>query len=137
MDAAVPVEGDPWFERKHGGSRRWSDSGDPFRSSSNRRTEEDDEAELTWAALEKLPTHNRLHTAMLGDQAPSAEGGKQLSHVDVRHLAQGQRATLVEKALATSEQDNERLLGKVKERIQRFVLDQLVGSLRVLSPWSV
>ena len=125
-DATIPVEGDPWFERKHGGSRVWSDSGDPFRSSSNNRSEEDDEELLTWAALEKLPTYNRLHTAILGKQGPAEGGAQEVSHVDVRHLAQAQRATLVEKALATTEQDNERLLGKVTERIHRFVLDQLL-----------
>lgn len=125
-EATVP-QGDIWFERKHGGSRNWSDTGSgrvPFRSSSNDRGELDDQEELKWAALEKLPTYSRLRTAYI-DQNLEGPGGlgraAGAGPVDVRNLGKGQRASLVEKALATSEQDNERFLSKVKERVQRFV----------------
>ena len=115
-EATVP-EGDIWFERKHGGSRRWSDTGSgrvPFKSASTRET--DDQQELEWAALEKLPTYHRLHTAIL-DTGEEAQGNRVAS--DIRHLGKGQRTSLVEKALATNEQDNERFLLKVKERLNR------------------
>ena len=115
-EATVP-EGDIWFERKHGGSRNWSDTGSgrvPFKSASTRET--DDQQELEWAALEKLPTYSRIHTAII-DPGGDGEGNRVAS--DVRRLGKGQRTTLVEKALATSEQDNERFLLKVKERLHR------------------
>lgn len=115
-ESTVP-EGDIWFERKHGGSRDWSDTGSgriPFKNSSSRRRESDDQIELEWAALEKLPTYHRLRTAILDSNDGGAHGT-----IDVRHLAKGQRTSIVDKALATSEQDNERFLSKVKERLLR------------------
>lgn len=117
-EATVP-EGDIWFERKHGGSRNWTDTGSvggsaraPFRTASTRDT--DDQQELEWAALEKLPTYHRIRTAILDDES---QGNRVTS--DVRRLGKGQRTNLVEKALATNEQDNERFLLKVKERLHR------------------
>lgn len=116
-EASVP-EGDIWFERKHGGSRDWSDTGSgriPFKNSSSRRQESDDQKELEWAALEKLPTYHRLRTAILESNGEVEASGP----IDVRRLAKGQRTSIVEKALATSEQDNFRFLSMVKERLQR------------------
>lgn len=117
-ESTVP-EGDPWFERKHGGSRDWSDTGSgriPFKNSSSRRRETDDQMELEWAALEKLPTYHRLRTAILDSNGVDGDAH---GTIDVRHLAKGQRTSIVEKALATSEQNNERFLMKVKERLYR------------------
>jgi len=118
-ESTVP-EGDIWFERKHGGSRDWSDTGSgqiPFKNSSSRRRESDDQLELEWAALEKLPTYHRLRTAILD---PNGDAQEARGTIDVRHLAKGQRTSIVEKALATTEQDNERFLSKVKERLLRL-----------------
>jgi len=120
-ESTVP-EGDIWFERKHGGSRDWSDTGSgriPFKNLSSRRRESDDQMELEWAALEKLPTYHRLRTAILDSNDGVAHGA-----IDVRHLAKGQRTSIVNKALATSEQDNERFLSKVKERLLRVGVQQ-------------
>jgi hypothetical protein len=47
MAQAVVPEGDPWFERKHGGSRIWHDTGEgrvAFRRSSTETEEDDQEA---------------------------------------------------------------------------------------------
>jgi hypothetical protein len=122
-EASVP-EGDIWFERKHGGSRIWRDTGDgreAFRRSSMTDAEEDDDEALKWAALEKLPTYSRLHTAIIQPSAPQGgSNNKELTvPVDVRKLGQGQRQSLIEKALATNEQDNERLLNRINERLHR------------------
>jgi hypothetical protein len=121
MAQAVVPEGDPWFERKHGGSSIWHDTGEgrvAFRRSST-ETEEDDQEALKWAALEKLPTYNRFHTAIL-QESPSKQGSTDPTvPVDVRKLGQRQRQNLVEKALATDEQDNERLLNRIRQRLQR------------------
>lgn len=118
-EAAVP-EGDLWFERKHGGSRIWRDTGEgraAFRRSST-EAEEDDQEALKWAALEKLPTYNRLHTAIL-ESTGSKRTRDPTVPVDVRRLGRGERESLVEKALATNEQDNERLLNRILLRLQR------------------
>lgn len=118
MAESTAPEGDFWFERRHGGFRNWSDADSgqgAFRSTSCR--ESDDQQELEWAALEKLPTNHRLHTVIL-----DSEGGSLASRgaINARRLGEGQRSILVEKALATSEQDNERFLSKVKERLLRL-----------------
>jgi hypothetical protein len=96
--------------------------------------DDDMEPELKkWAALEKLPTYDRLHTALLelddkdelvGSMVAAAHSRVQfirtLAPVDVRKLGKGQRQRVVEKALATDDQqDNERLLLRIKERIER------------------
>ncbi len=101
----------------------------------NRNDDDDDmEPELKkWAALEKLPTYDRLHTALLelddkdelvGSMVAAADSRVQfirtLAPVDVRKLGKGQRQRVLEKALATDDQqDNERLLLRIKERIER------------------
>ncbi len=100
----------------------------------NRDDDDDMEPELKkWAALEKLPTYHRLHTALLelddkdelvGSMVAAADSKVQfnrtLAPVDVRKLGKGQRQRVVEKALATDDQqDNERLLLRIKERIER------------------
>ncbi len=102
----------------------------------NRDDDDDDDMEpelKKWAALEKLPTYDRLHTALLelddkdelvGSMVAAADSRVQfirtLAPVDVRKLGKGQRQRVVEKALATDDQqDNERLLLRIKERIGR------------------
>jgi len=100
----------------------------------NHDDDDDMEPELKkWAALEKLPTYDRLHTALLelddkdelvGSMVAAADSKVQfnrtLAPVDVRKLGKGQRQRVVEKALATDDQqDNERLLLRIKERIER------------------
>ncbi|CAK9219995.1 unnamed protein product [Sphagnum troendelagicum] len=105
----------------------------------NRDDDDDDmEPELKkWAALEKLPTYDRLHTALLelddkdelvGSTVAAADSRLQfirtLAPVDVRKLGKGQRQRVVEKALATDDQqDNERLLLHIKERIERVGME--------------
>ena len=127
--SAVP-EGDIWFERKHGGSRLWQDTGDgklafSKRLSMDNADEEDDLEALKWAALEKLPTYRRVHTAMLEAEEAELEATKKKTvlggsrPVDVRHLARAQRERVLHKAFATTDQDNERLLKRLKQRLDR------------------
>ncbi|KAH9560799.1 hypothetical protein CY35_06G126700 [Sphagnum magellanicum] len=110
MAQAVVPEGDPWFERKHGGSSIWHDTGEgrvAFRRSST-ETEEDDQEALKWAALEKLPTYNRFHTAIL-QESPSKQGSTDPTvPVD----------------------DNERLLNRIRQRLQRVGVQQPTVEVR-------
>jgi hypothetical protein len=130
-EASVPG-GDLWFERKHGGSRIWRDTGEgreAFRRSST-EAEEDDQEALKWAALEKLPTYNRLHTAILESKGSKRSTGDPTVPVDIRRLGRGERQSLVEKALATNEQDNERLLNRISLRLQRVGIQQPTVEVR-------
>ncbi|MCO5582935.1 hypothetical protein L7F22_036838 [Adiantum nelumboides] len=131
MVSTVP-EGDLWLEMRRGGSRVWQEADSPFSRRSSMETEEDDLEALTWAALERLPSYKLIYTAMLEDDVQaeveqtrsgggqsSFAGHKRVLPVDVRHLRKGERQRLLEKAFATTDQDNEILLQRLKQRIDR------------------
>uniref|UniRef100_A0A0E0E1M4 ABC-transporter N-terminal domain-containing protein n=1 Tax=Oryza meridionalis TaxID=40149 RepID=A0A0E0E1M4_9ORYZ len=83
----------------------WStDNGVLLRSRASSRGEEDDDDEeaLRWTALEKLPTYDRVRRAVL----PVVD----------------ERRALLERLVRVAEDDNERFLLKLKERIDRRVL---------------
>ena len=77
--------------------------------------DEDDEEALKWAALEKLPTFDRVRRGIL----TLAEDGRQLQEVDVQRLGFQERKTLMERLVRVAEEDNERFLLKLKDRIDR------------------
>ncbi|AES68067.2 drug resistance transporter-like ABC domain protein [Medicago truncatula] len=93
----------------------WRQSGVEVFSKSSR--EEDDEEALKWAALEKLPTYNRLRKGLL----TASHGGAH--EVDVGDLAFKEKQKLLERLVRVAEEDNEGFLLKVKERVDRVGLD--------------
>ncbi|KAL2332417.1 hypothetical protein Fmac_019998 [Flemingia macrophylla] len=96
-------------------SRVWRNSGEDLFSVSFR--EEDDEEALKWVALERLPTHNRLRKGLL-----TASHGA-VNEIDVTDLTFQDRHKLLDRLLKTAEQDNEKFLLRLKERIDRVGLD--------------
>ncbi|XP_043722733.1 ABC transporter G family member 42-like [Telopea speciosissima] len=83
---------------------------------------DDDEEALRWAALEKLPTYDRLRTTIMksfleNDQDQS----NKLIHkeVDVRKLDMNDRQDFIERIFKVAEKDNEKFLHKLKNRIDR------------------
>ncbi|XP_021765340.1 ABC transporter G family member 35-like [Chenopodium quinoa] len=95
---------------------------DVFSSQSRRsvRAHEEDEEALTWAALEKLPTYNRLRTSVLKSYAQSQNQSK-ISHkeVDVRKLDVNDRIEFIDRLFRVAEEDNEKFLRKLKDRIEK------------------
>ncbi|XP_052730509.1 pleiotropic drug resistance protein 1-like [Vigna angularis] len=79
--------------------------------------EEDDEEALKWAALEKLPTYNRLRKGLLTTSHGAA------NEIDVTDLGFQQKANLLERLVKVAEEDNERFLLKFRERLDRVGLD--------------
>lgn len=73
--------------------------------------EKDDEVELKWAALERLPTLDRLHTSLLA--------GDGVQVVDVRRLGAAERRMAVDALIADIHRDNLRLLRKQRQRMDR------------------
>ena len=118
------------MRRDSGGSRPgpsvwWRAPDDAFSRSSSRR-EEDDEEALRWAALERLPTSDRVRRAILplgggGDGDRHGVGEAALQVVDVLGLGPRERRALLERLVRVADEDNERFLLKIKERIQRCV----------------
>ncbi|CAA0816517.1 ABC transporter G family member 37 [Striga hermonthica] len=78
------------------------------------RHELDEEAAAEWAALDRLPTYDRLRASLFdGD----GTGGKTV--VDVTKLGPSERQMFVEKLIRHIEHDNLKLLHKMRRRIDR------------------
>ncbi|TVU02578.1 hypothetical protein EJB05_51913 [Eragrostis curvula] len=108
---------------RRGGSGSIWRRGDNVFSRSSR--EEDDEEALRWAALERLPTHDRVRRAIVplglgGDEAAAAKG---VVDVDVLSLGPRERRALLERLVRVADEDNERFLLKLKERVDRVGID--------------
>jgi len=124
MDAAGEIQKVASMRLGNSGSI-WRRGDDVFSRSSR---DEDDEEALRWAALEKLPTYDRVRRAMvpLGDGAEAgAGGGKGL--VDVHSLDPQQRRALLERLVRVADEDNERFLLKLKDRVDRYCIKQAHG----------
>ncbi|XP_061952088.1 pleiotropic drug resistance protein 1-like [Populus nigra] len=103
-------------------SARLSSSSNIWRNStldvfSRSSRDEDDEEALKWAALEKLPTCLRMRRGILTEE----EG--QAREIDIASLGLIEKRNLVERLVKIAEEDNERFLLKLKERIHRVGLD--------------
>ncbi|WJX58198.1 ABC transporter G member 31 [Trifolium repens] len=108
-------DGSEYFEIGSVGSESFG-----FARASNADTLEEDEQELHWAALSRLPSQKRINYAVLRasstNRQPSPDADKL---IDVRKLNRFHRELVVKKALATNDQDNYALLSAVKERLNR------------------
>lgn len=74
---------------------------------------EDDEEALKWAAIERLPTYLRIRRSIL-----KSEEGKG-REVDIKKLGLTERKILLERLVKTAEEDNEKFLLKLRERMDR------------------
>lgn len=100
------------------GSRRtsssaWRDRGIEVFSTSTK--EEDDEEALKWASLEKLPTFDRLRKGLL----VGSQGGD-VNEVDIDSIGVNQRKKLLERLVRIADEDNEKFLLKLRDRIDRY-----------------
>lgn len=111
---AAASNGSEYFEYEMESGR------ESFARPSNAESVAEDENELLWAAIERLPSQRRTNMALI-KPTPSerANGADVAETIDVRKLDRFKRELLVNKALATTDQDNYRLLLAVKERLDR------------------
>lgn len=85
------------------------------RSSVSRREDAvDDEEALKWAALESLPTYNRVRTSVFFNAATGS-----MEQVDVRLLTVLERRQLLDNLLKTTEDENMQILVKMRNRMQK------------------
>ncbi|GLJ45897.1 hypothetical protein SUGI_0966190 [Cryptomeria japonica] len=93
-------------------------SSNSFRSavsvSSSFRRRNDEEEDLIWAAIEKLPTYDRLRTSILQDTYHSHS-----QQIDVTNLHQHGRQQLIDRLVKVADQDNQVFLRKLRERLDR------------------
>ena len=93
-------------------SALWRNTGLEVFSRSSR--DEDDEDALKWASLEKLPTFDRLRKGLLfGSRG-------EVNEVDVENFGFQERKTLIERLIKVAEEDNEKFLMKLRNRIDRY-----------------
>ncbi|KAH0642519.1 hypothetical protein KY290_034101 [Solanum tuberosum] len=76
----------------------------------------DDEEAMRWAALEKLPTYRRIRRGIL------LEEGGQSRKVDITKLDLIERRNLLDRLVKISDEYNETLLMKLKQRIDMYKL---------------
>lgn len=99
-----------------------------FKSGSNANSmeENDAEMELQWAAIERLPTLKRMKTSLLDNKLLNdGEGEEGNRVVDVTKLGALQRHAFIVKLITIIEDDNLRLLKKLKQRLARHACRKL------------
>lgn len=98
--------------RASGPASIWRNDGqDVF--SRNSSTREDDEEALKWSTLERLPTYDRIRRGLL------TGGDNESKEVDILKLGLQERKNLLERLVNVAEEDNEKFLLKLRERIDR------------------
>ncbi|KAJ6407594.1 hypothetical protein OIU84_010975 [Salix udensis] len=104
-------------------ARSMSSSGrGSFHQNSGRRHQlVDDEEELRWAAIERLPTYDRMRKGMLRQVLDN--GRIVQSEVDVTRLGMQDKKQLMENILKVVEEDNEKFLRRVKDRTDRVGIE--------------
>eukprot|EP00250_Pteridium_aquilinum_P022352 c25359_g2_i1 orf=76-4449(+) len=81
----------------------------------------DEEAALRRAALDKLPTYDRMRRAIL--RRVAEDGDVLAEEVDVTRLSYHERQLLMDKFLKVAADDNEHLLRKLRDRFDRVGLE--------------
>ncbi|KAK1393576.1 hypothetical protein POM88_012632 [Heracleum sosnowskyi] len=90
----------------------WQAQSDVFSEGSHRM---DDEEQLRWAAIERLPTHERLR---------KGDAGKVVfKEKDVTSIGYSARKQLMNSILKVVEEDNEKFLWRLRQRIDRVGID--------------
>ncbi|KAL9323081.1 hypothetical protein ACSQ67_011134 [Phaseolus vulgaris] len=79
---------------------------------------DEDEEALKWAAIERLPTYDRLRTSIL---QTFSEVPNSLEHreVDVRKLDGNERQEFIDRIFKVAEEDNEKYLSKFRNRLEK------------------
>nr|XP_043631485.1 pleiotropic drug resistance protein 2-like isoform X2 [Erigeron canadensis] len=83
--------------------------------------EEDDEEELKWAAIERLPTYDRLRKGIIKQVLDDGEIVHQ--QIDITKLGPQDKKQLMERILKVVEEDNENFLIRVRARTDRVGID--------------
>ncbi|CAI9091307.1 OLC1v1026298C5 [Oldenlandia corymbosa var. corymbosa] len=108
-------------------SRSWASAsvregfGGPGGDVFQRSRREDDEEELKWAAIERLPTYDRLRKGILKQVLD--DGRVVQEQVDVAKLGMQDKKQLMESILKVVEEDNEKFLRRLRDRTDRVGID--------------
>jgi hypothetical protein len=89
--------------------------GELIRNSAN-----EEEEELKWEALWRLPTYDRMRKGILKQVLDNGKVNYQ--EVDITKLGVEEKKLLLESIIKTAEEDNENFLHKMRDRIDRYTL---------------
>ena len=95
----------------------WQAPPDVF-TRSGRQSGDEDEEELRWAAIERLPTYDRLRKGVLSKVLDN--GRIVRDEVDVTRLGAQDKKLLMESILKVVEDDNDKFLQRLRDRTDRF-----------------
>ncbi|GMI73697.1 ATP-binding cassette G33, pleiotropic drug resistance 5, PLEIOTROPIC DRUG RESISTANCE 5 [Hibiscus trionum] len=84
----------------------------------------DDEVELQWAAIERLPTFKRIRTSLFDQKSINADKDDILGKkaIDVARIGAFERRVFMDQLITTIDKDNLKLLKRLKERMARVGL---------------
>ncbi|KAK2994423.1 hypothetical protein RJ640_009650 [Escallonia rubra] len=126
---AAPFVGDD-LSRSMGSRRSWRSQSirevwqgqpDVFARGSRQSQVVDEEEELKWAAIERLPTYDRMRKGIL---VQNMSNGKVVrNEVDVANLGAQDKQQLMESILKVVEDDNERFLQRLRNRTDRVGIE--------------
>ena len=86
-------------------------------SRTSSQADEDEEA-LKWAAIEKLPTYDRLRTSIIKSLGETEPQGVH-KQVDVLKLDMNDRQDFIQRIFKVAEEDNETFLKKFRSRLDK------------------
>ncbi|RDX73571.1 ABC transporter G family member 39, partial [Mucuna pruriens] len=98
----------------------WTGGPDVF-NVSGRHTHEEDEQELKWAAIDRLPTFERMRKGVL--KHVLEDGHVVLDEVDVSNLRLHDKKLLIDSILKIVEEDNEKFLRRLRDRVDRVGIE--------------
>ncbi|KAL5715827.1 hypothetical protein ACHQM5_017595 [Ranunculus cassubicifolius] len=125
----VPEGLDGWgaSSLRSASERIFNSSENIFSTTASNRRSKDDEEDLKWAALEKLPTYDRLNVSLL--RLDQSKSGKH-DQVDVRKIGLETRQQLLDRLVHIVDHDNEIFVTKLRERIDRVGITLPVVEVR-------
>lgn len=99
--------------------RHTSSFGSDSALSNGRDDNLDEEIVLQWAAIERLPTFERMRSALVDENGGNKADAKRKQVIDVTKLGVLERQMFIEKLIRHVEHDNLRLLRKIRKRIDK------------------
>ncbi|KAM1120131.1 hypothetical protein TB2_044173 [Malus domestica] len=88
---------------------------------SGRQQVTNEEEELKWAAIERLPTYDRMRRGML--RQTMSNGKLVAEEIDMANLGEQEKKRLMDSILRAVEDDNEKFLQKLRARNERVGID--------------
>lgn len=88
----------------------WNSAENVFARTASFREDGEDEEALRWAALERLPTYNRVRRGIFRDMVGDSK------EIDVSELETGEQKLLLDRLISSVDDDPERFFDRMRRR---------------------